>query len=147
METINAQNDARAALQQVHIWARIGAAFVWIYHGLVPKLLFGHVDEIRLLQAGGIDFATAKSVLPIIGVAEILIGVLLLLTWSRSWPLALSAIAMIFALLGVAFTSPAYLVAAFNPVSLNLATFTLSAIGFYALHKHTNHKTYPKASP
>jgi hypothetical protein len=42
---------------------------------------------------------------------------------------------MVIALLGVAITSPAYLTGAFNPVSLNAATFALSVIGAVSLVK------------
>jgi len=135
MENQVEQNEFRKALQTVHVFARLGAAFVWIYHGLVPKLLFRHADEIRLMQAGGIDLETTHELLPFVGAAEIAIGVFLLFTWRLGWPLLLSAAAMILALLGVSATSPAYLVAAFNPVSLNVATFVLSVIGVYALRK------------
>ncbi|NTV47109.1 MAG: DoxX family protein [Chlorobiales bacterium] len=122
----------------IHAVARVTAAFVWLYHGIVPKLLFIHPDELLLIQAGGVSAETALYLLPVIGIAETGIGLLLLATWSFRWPLVFSAAAMVVALLGVAVTSPAYLTGAFNPVSLNVATIALSVIGALSLAKEEN---------
>lgn len=119
----------------IHAFARITAAFVWLYHGIVPKLLLINPDELKLIQAGGISAEDAVYLLPIIGITEAGIGLLLLATWPYRWPLFLSAAAMAVALAGVAITSPAYLTGAFNPVSLNAATFSLSVIGALSLVK------------
>ena len=48
---LNPKDAAQHAL--VHGIARAALAFVFIYHGLVPKLLHPHADEIAMLGAAG----------------------------------------------------------------------------------------------
>ena len=67
-----------------------------------------------------------------IGLIEIAIAASAILSWrSRSFFL-FNIIAMVVALANVAIMSPSYLVAAFNPVTLNLAMIALSLIGYVA---------------
>jgi hypothetical protein len=128
--------DPATSLRQasIHAIARATLAAVWIYHGLVPKLLVGHRDELDLLRRAGVGAETAPALLHALGWAEVLFGLILLLTWSRRWPFVLSMALVTAAGLTVAVTAPAYLVAAFNPVSLNLLVFALSAVGRLASH-------------
>jgi len=109
---------------------RIVVAFVWIYHGLVPKLIFQHQDELAMLRAAGIPPTNLVSALSIIGWVEMTLGLSLLFAWrARSLFLA-NIVFMLCALIVVAITSHQYLVAAFNPVTLNMMTIALSTIGF-----------------
>ncbi len=117
----------------IHLISRLLAALIWIYQGLVPKILFSHADEIRLLVSGGLTESESLELLPLIGWGEIGFGIFLLLSLKLAWPLALSALGMIFATVGVVMTSPIFLIAAFNPATLNVALFGLSVIGFLSL--------------
>ena len=55
-------------MSAIHALCRVSLAGVWIWHGLVPKLLFRDADEqIMLAQAG-----VAAQWLPWVGVAEIM---------------------------------------------------------------------------
>ncbi len=120
--------ETSLTLALIHALARLAVAFIWIWHGLVPKLLFRNPDERLMLTQSGLP----ADLLPWIGAAEILFGLLLLAVW-RSRPLLLvSATAMLAATVAVAVNSPAFLTAAFNPVTLNLAVFTLSLLAFLA---------------
>jgi hypothetical protein len=103
-------------------------AFVWIWHGLVPKLLFHDPAELAMLSDAGI----ATHWLPLIGAAEVIFGVLGLFTWRWRGFLLLTAVAMIGALAVVALRSPAQLTAAFNPVTLNLGILGLCMCGWLA---------------
>ena len=71
------------------------------------------------------DAGVAAHWLLPIGAAEVIVGVLGLLTWRWRGFFLLTAIAMICALTGVALCSPGQLSAAFNPVTLNLAVLGL----------------------
>jgi hypothetical protein len=102
--------------------------FVWIWHGLVPKLLFHDPGELAMLSDAGI----ATHWLRPIGAAEIIFGVLGLCTWRWRGYFALTGIAMIGALATVALRSPAQLTAAFNPVTLNLGVLGLCVCGWLA---------------
>lgn len=115
----------------VHGLARIAVAFIWIYHGLVPKLLFQHSDELTMLADAGISSGpSAAAALNALGCLEVILGSLILVGWRIRWPILLTAILMMFASVGVVLNSPQFLVAAFNPVSLNLAVIVLSLIAY-----------------
>ena len=112
----------------LHAAARLTVAAIWIWHGLVPKLLFRHADEQEMLADSGIS----PRFLPVVGAAELLFGLALLLPRTPPALLLLSAAAMPPATLAVAHRSPRFLRAAFNPLTLNLAVAALSLIAFAA---------------
>jgi hypothetical protein len=114
----------------VHMTARLSLALVWLYQGLVPKLIFRHPVELAMLHAAGMGDSTARAMCLGIGSAEIAIGVALVLAWRSRWPLWLTMALMPAALLAAAIGSPQYLAAPFNPVTLNLAVFALAGIGW-----------------
>lgn len=122
------------ALQRSLIYgiSRVVVAFVWIYHGLVPKLIFQHQDEVEMLTAAGIELADALSVLRLIGWAEVAFGLLLLIAWSARKLFLANIVLMVCALVAVAANSPQYLTAAFNPVTFNITMMAISFIGFMA---------------
>lgn len=110
----------------IHALARLGVAFTWMWQGLIPKLVFPSLDEKAMLSAGGIP----PSALPVFGVAECVIALLALVSWRwRPFFLA-NALLMAAALFAVALRSPSHLVAAFNPVTLNVLMIVLSVAGF-----------------
>src|SRR5437773_2459549 len=114
----------------IHAIVRLTLGFVWVYHGLVPKLLLHHPDEIALLRSAGVPPEAILMVLRALGGLEALFGLTLLLLWRRPWPPLTAIVAMIVAGLGVALTSPASLGAAFNPVTLNALVVALAAVGY-----------------
>ena len=118
----------------VHFTARLALAFVFAYHGLVPKLLIHHTDETAMLRDAGIGEKQLSIVLTIFGATELLLALSLLLFWRRRWPAMVCIGLMCAGTFGVALSSPRYLVAAFNPVSLNLAVACLALIDVLVLN-------------
>ena len=117
----------------VHGVARVGLALVFAWHGLVPKLLGPNPDEIALLRDAGLPAGLTGPAVAALGLAELLLAAALLLTWHRAWlPIACLALAVV-ATVGVALTSPRYLGAAFNPVTLDLAVALLAVIDLLTL--------------
>lgn len=125
-------DDAARRLDRIHAAARITVAFIWLYHGLVPKLLFRHADELALLTAGGLSAEAAGTVVTATGWAEILFAAAVLATWRFRAVMLVNIALMVPASVVVAVNAPHYLAAAFNPVSLNAAVVALSAIAFLA---------------
>ena len=110
----------------IHALARLGIAFTWLWHGLVPKIIFQNADEKAMLAASGLSL----WLLPVVGGIEILFAMAMLALW-RWRPIFLVNIAAMMGALGaVAIQSPAYLTAAFNPVTLNALMILLSVVGF-----------------
>lgn len=120
----------RSAL--THGLARVTLAFALAYHGLVPKLLGPHADEIAMMREAGVERAHAAVMA--LGVCEVAAALLLLGAWRARWPLWCCMAAMAAATVGVALTSPRFLQAAFNPVSLNVAVTSLAAVALLAGH-------------
>lgn len=110
----------------LHAICRVGLAFVWMWHGLVPKLMFHDADELRMLQQSGLHMQW----LPWVGGAEVLLGALTLLLWQWRGMFALQMVLMAVALVAVAMRSPEYLTHAFNPVTLNVCVVLLAVLGW-----------------
>lgn len=118
------------SLQNIHAISRITVAVVWFYHGLVPKVLGPHSDEILLAQFHGIPDDFVFGLLRTAGVLEMLFGVAILIFWRYRWPLVLSMLGLFALLIDIAVVEPAYLFAAFNPTTLNISVIALSVIAY-----------------
>ena len=112
----------------IYALARLVIAFVWLYHGLIPKLIFNHADELVLFKEAG----APTALIAVVGFIEVALGLGLIIAWRTRWLFALTIGLMLAATLGVALRSPQYLVAAFNPVTLNMLTIALAIIGLLA---------------
>jgi uncharacterized membrane protein YphA (DoxX/SURF4 family) len=121
------------AKSTVHCVARLGLAFVFSWHGLVPKLLCRHPDEVAMLHDAGVPADRSELILTMFGVAELALALCLLLFWHRRWPPLVCLVAMCLATIGVIVASPRFVTAAFNPVSLNLAVACLAIIDLLML--------------
>jgi len=126
--------DPGMALRQSVVYgiSRVGVAFIWIYHGLVPKLLVPNSDERAMLIASGASTQNLAAWLTAIGFAEIGFGLCMLVLWRNRFLFHVTVALMVIALAAVAVRSPQYLVGAFNPVTLNAAVIALSVIGLFS---------------
>lgn len=120
--------QASMRMTVIHTCARLGVAFIWAWQGLFPKLLFPSADERVMAAAAGLSVA----LLPFIGVLEVIFAVATIAFWRWRQLFIWNALLMGGALIAVALATPRYLVAAFNPVTLNVAMILLSLIGYVA---------------
>jgi hypothetical protein len=127
--------DPALSLQRtlIHAICRAAVALVWLYQGLVPKLIARHPDELRMLADAGVG-EVASPALTAIGCAEVCLGACALLFFRSRWPLALTPLLMMLATFAVAVNSSRYLYAAFNPVSLNFLLAVVSLIGLMVMN-------------
>src|SRR5262245_28947007 len=111
--------DPAAALQSsvIHAIARIMIAFIWFYHGLIPKLIFLSKDELALLMNTGLGSDAAVVSVRLIGLGELALGLAMLVGWHWRWLFLVNIGLLCVATLGVIVTSPEYLVAAFSPLT------------------------------
>ena len=105
---------------------RVAIAFVWLYHGLVPKLLGPHPDELAMNLALGISVEAATRVSYVAGGFELLLGLAILALPRQRWPLQLTIVLMLALLAYAAWAVPRLLVGAFNPVTINLCVAALA---------------------
>lgn len=108
--------------------SRLSIAFVWFYHGLVPKLINRNGDELKMLRDAGIASSELMRAVSVLGFLEICFALMIAIFWKSRWPLWLTVAAMLSATLGVAITSPNYLTAAFDPLTLNLSVAALAVV-------------------
>jgi len=113
-------------MASIHAVARLGIAFIWLWQGLVPKLLFASADEKAMMAGAGLPL----SLLPVIGALELVFAIATLALWRWRILFLLNILAMTMALIAVALQSPVYLAAAFNPVTLNVGMVLLSIAGY-----------------
>jgi hypothetical protein len=124
---------------QFTIWlSSIALGMVWFYQGLVPKLLFPDTGEAVLLQQSGIFHGYEDLSLKVIGIFEILFG-LLLLFWNKKALHLANLFILILLLISAAYIDIRIFSFPFNPFSLNISMMALSIIAII------NFKNLPKA--
>lgn len=112
--------------------ARITLAFIFIYHGVIPKLLFLDQTELLINQTH-LDLFNIKFIQPYMisyaaGIGEVILGLILLFLPTLKWPVWLAFWALFALLLDMMLIVPTTLIGAFNPVSLNIAGMVLAWI-------------------
>ena len=112
---------AEPELMSLYGVSRITLALVWIYQGIVPKLLFRDTGELEILRESRAFPGREADVLTFVGLSEIGLGLALLVLFRSTrlvW-VVIGALAVLLA--GAAVSRPALLAAPFNPVALTLA--------------------------
>ena len=118
----------------IYSLARLTLAFIWIYQGVFPKLLFRDTGELTLLQHSHLFSGFEPVVLSLVGLGEILFGGLLLWRWHSRRLLLLNIVLLIVLGAGALLSQPRIFVAPFNPLTLNLAMAVLSVVGLLTAH-------------
>lgn len=112
----------------IHSIARGTLAVVFIYQGIVPKLIARHLDELAMLRDAGISPLMRDMTLRALGLSEVAFATILLRAWSSRWPVWICLTAMLGATAIVGIYSPRFFVAAFNPFSLNAAVAAIAGM-------------------
>jgi hypothetical protein len=111
-----------------HAVARIGLALVWVYQGLVPKLLVGHPDELAPFQRVGLSGVADEAVV-LLGVVELAVGAILLWRWRSAWLAYLAGLAPVALTAGAVVSNPGVALGPYNPV---VTTVGMAALGVVA---------------
>ena len=127
-------DPSRTARQaMIHAFAAGTVAFVWMWHGIVPKLAGPHPEELAMLLEAGVSQPWLHPVALILGAAEFSFGLAFLPLARRRWPWLVTIALMGLATFGVLMSSPQRALGAFNPVTLNLLLAVLAAVGLLSL--------------
>ena len=89
--------------------ARVALGLVWFYEGLVPKILFLRADEIELVRKSGLMWRTPEFTLMVMGIAQIFLGVWLIVGWAERLAVAVATGWMVILILLVAAGNPGML--------------------------------------
>ncbi len=112
---------------------QITLAVLWIYQGLLPKILFQSSAEIAIWQAIGLELHLAKIAVALSGLIEIAFGCSFLI-WQRAALIhQLNVLGLAGLLVLIALTDPLQLTTAFNPVVMNTAMIALSILAIQLL--------------
>ncbi|HDR3886194.1 TPA: DoxX-like family protein [Bacillus cereus] len=105
-------------------------AFVWLYQGIVPKLMFTHSEEVKMLSAliGSND--SSIFILKIVGFLEIIWGVMWLLPFQKRKLFILHIVMLIGLTIVAGVTNITSFTQPFNPITLNFLLIGLSIVGY-----------------
>lgn len=106
-------------LSRVSFVSRLLLGFLFIYHGLVPKILWLSPDEINLVSASGLA-VPASIISPLAGLGEVVLGCMIIFLRSSLVPVYLAVLLLLSLLVFVGIASPEYLIGAFNPLTTNI---------------------------
>lgn len=126
---------AELRLRQIALVARLALALVFLWHGLVPKILWLSPDEVAMIVAHGLPahgLPAPDLIAQAAGEAEIVLALLLVLLRRQRWPLLVAGALLVVLLVDVALFSPHLLLQAFNPLSTNLAALALCWVAWRA---------------
>lgn len=106
-------------------------AFIWVYHGLIPKIIAVHPEELKMTgYLFPVDLVTLKQILFGIGAVEIGFGLIWLLYPKKRQLFALQFFLFPVLMLSAVISDGQTAFHPFSPVTFNLALTTLSIIGF-----------------
>ena len=114
-------------ISRIHFIARLSLAFVFIYHGLVPKIIWLSAVEVSLADAHHFGIPAAW-LSPMAGMMEILLGFSLIFYTQTLIPVYLAMAMLVVLLIDVAIVMPQLLIEAFNPVTINLLSLAMGYI-------------------
>ena len=106
-------------LTHVSMISRVLLGFLFIYHGLVPKILWLSAVEVHLVSISGIG-VPAKIASSLAGVGEIVLGCAIIFLNKSKTPVYIAVAILLLLLLFVVVASPMYLIGAFNPLTTNI---------------------------
>ncbi|MCU4641626.1 DoxX-like family protein [Acinetobacter courvalinii] len=119
-------------------------ALLWIYQGLIPKLIFQSPTEQAIWQQLPIAHFYIGWLVMLSGISEVIFGVLFLfikhpcLHW-------LSIVSLTGLFIFILFIDPNQLYQAFNPVVMNIALASLSLIAIWCLNAEADAKPLKSA--
>ncbi|QJD83403.1 DoxX-like family protein [Cohnella herbarum] len=111
-----------------HYFALLLLVALWLYQGIVPKLMFPNAGEMELLRQTGWFKGMEEIALPVVGIAEIGFAILLCLKHRERWVFKLQAWALLGLGLAAIVGNPDLLQAPFNPLTLSIAMFGMGVL-------------------
>ncbi|MGK8833038.1 DoxX-like family protein [Bacillus paranthracis] len=105
-------------------------AFVWMYQGIFPKIIFSHPEEMKMLSAIIDSTGNSIAILKVIGMLEIIFGIIWLFPVPKQKLFILHIFMLIALTIVSGFTNIASFTKPFNPITLNLLLIGLSIVGY-----------------
>lgn len=96
-------------MNAARIICRLALGVVWLYEGLVPKLLFVRQDQIDLVERSGLFIGTPEFFLQLLGVGQVVCGLWLLAGFAERLAVFIATTGMVILIVLVACANPAML--------------------------------------
>jgi len=119
----------RETLRAVKILARVSLGLVWLYEGLVPKILFLNANpaQIDLVRRSGLFWPNPELTLIALGIAQAIAGAILIIGWAERAMVMLTTLWMFALILLVAACNPAMLTDPFGALAKDLCLVSCAA--------------------
>lgn len=105
--------------------------FIWLYHGIVPKIVLNHPEELEaVIGLLGLSGQSASQVLLIAGIMESIFGLVWFLYPKKRQLFLFQAVIFPLLTLSILFGDPSDFAHPYNPLTFNAALFVLSIIGY-----------------
>ena len=126
-------------MNAVRIICRLALGVIWLYEGLVPKLLFVRQDQIDLVERSGLFIGTPELFLQLLGVGQAVCGLWLLAGFAERLAVFVATTGMVILIVLVARANPAMLTdpygALIKDVCLIACAFTVWTLSPYRWRK------------
>jgi uncharacterized membrane protein YphA (DoxX/SURF4 family) len=96
-------------MNAARVICRLALGLVWLYEGLVPKLLFVRQDQIDLVERSGLFIGTPEFFLQLLGVGQVVCGLWLLAGLAERLAVSIATTGMFILIVLVARANPAML--------------------------------------
>ncbi|MBN2980186.1 DoxX-like family protein [Cohnella algarum] len=117
----------------VHYGCVAALSLLWLYQGLVPKLLFAETGEAELLRTAGLFAGFETEAAYVLGAAEMCAALLIAVLHRRRWLYALHGAALAILCAVALATAPETAAAPFGPVPLTLSMLGLGSLAALTL--------------
>lgn len=105
-------------------------SFIWIYQGLIPKIITIHPVEVEMVSNGlALTEAQGRQAVFVIGVCEILFGLIWLFYRKKKQIYICQLVLFVLLTIAAIIVGPEYMSHPFNPIVTNLALLALTIIG------------------
>jgi len=138
-------SDAQSSVNHARLALRLGLGFIWVYEGLVPKLLvpLTNFEKDIVAASGLVPNGVIEPFLHMLGILEILLGVLVLSgLWQRTSCVIQGCVVSSFTFV-IPFASSAVLTHPFGLLSKNIPIIAAIVALWFLEHAEEN-KTLSK---
>lgn len=105
-------------------------AFLWVYQGLMPKLVAMHPQEKSMIASGlSLSSAQATYAVMVVGIVEVLFGLFWLIYKEKRHLFIMQIVFFPLLTIAALIASPETAIQPFNPVTFNLSLMMLTGIG------------------
>jgi hypothetical protein len=113
--------------------ANVVIAATWIYHGIIPKLMFMETGELDLIHSSALFPGIEEPMVYLIGIAETLFGLSFIMFHRKRILHFLNIIALVFLAVMGYILDPYLFLQPFNPFTTSLGPIGLSLISLHLL--------------